>query len=308
MDPPVDVTMRIFLTGATGYIGSAALEALVRGGHEVTALVRSRENAERLLTRDVHAVVGNLADPTTSRTAAEGFDAYVHAAFESGERGPGVDRTAIETLVAAASARPDTVFVYTSGIWVLGHQRAPVDESAALNPAAHVAWRPERERLVIDAGRAGVRAIVVRPGIVYGGARGIVGDLFKDAANGLMRVIGTGDNHWPLVYDRDLGDLYQRLVTSPEAAGIYHATDDGEERVADIVEAIASVVPVRPEIRRMPMAEARKKMGAYADALALDQLVRSPRARALGWAPTLQSMADNASRLFEEWRRGREAA
>ena len=300
--------MRIFLTGATGYIGSAALEAFVRGGHEVTALVRTREQAERLLARELRAVVGNLADPTTYRDAAAGFDAYVHAAFESGERGPGVDRTALETLIAAASARPDTALVYTSGVWVLGHQRAPVDESAALSPVAQVGWRPEHERLVTEAGRAGVRAVVVRPGIVYGGARGIVGNLFKDAANGLMRIVGTGENHWPLVYDRDLGDLYLRLATSPGAAGVYHATDDGDERVADLVEAIAGVVSVRPEIRRMPIAEARTKMGPYADALVLDQIVRSPRARALGWAPSLQSVADNASRLFEEWRQGREAA
>ena len=184
------------------------------------------------------------------RQAAAGFDAYVHAAFESGERGPGVDRTAIETLLAAASARPDTAFVYTSGVWVLGHQRAPADESVALNPVAHVAWRPAHERLVADAGRAGVRAVVVRPGIVYGGARGIVGDLFKDAANGLMRIVDTGDNHWPLVYDRDLGNLYLRLAMLPGAAGVYDATDDGDERVADIVDAIAGVASVRPENRR----------------------------------------------------------
>lgn len=300
--------MRIFLTGATGYIGSAALEAFVRGGHEVTALVRGREQAEALHARDVHAVVGNLAEPKSYGDAAAGFDAYVHAAFESGERGAGVDKTALETLVAAAAARPGAALVYTSGVWVLGHQHTPADESAALNPVAQVAWRPDHERLVAGAARKGVRAVIVRPGIVYGGSRGIVGDLFRDAANGLMRIIGQGDNHWPLVYDRDLGDLYHRLAVSPQAAGVYHATDDGDERVSDIVEAIGTVVNVKPEIRRMPIAEARAKMGPYADALVLDQIVRSPRARELGWAPTLQSVADNASRLYEEWRRGREAA
>jgi len=56
----------------------------------------------------------------------------------------------------------------------------------------------------------------------------------------------------------------------------------------------------------MPLDEARAKMGTYADALVLDQIVRSPRARGLGWAPTLRSVADNASRLMEEWRRGQQ--
>jgi len=67
-------------------------------------------------------------------------------------------------------------------------------------------------------------------------------------------------------------------------------------------------VNTRPSIRHVPIAEARKKMGPYADALALDQLVRSPRARAIGWNPSLHSVAGSAPRLFEEWRRGREAA
>ncbi len=65
---------------------------------------------------------------------------------------------------------------------------------------------------------------------------------------------------------------------------------------------------VKPSVRRVPLAEARKKMGPLADALALDQIVRSPRARQLGWSPTLHSAAGNVARLFEEWRRGQEAA
>jgi hypothetical protein len=74
--------------------------------------------------------------------------------------------------------------------------------------------------------------------------------------------------------------------------------------VSDLVEAIAGHVNVRPSVRHVPIAEARKKMGAYADALAMDQVVRSPRARALGWTPTLRSVAGNVPRLYEEWRRG----
>ena len=72
---------------------------------------------------------------------------------------------------------------------------------------------------MLDAASDGLRTVVVRPGIVYGGSRGIVGDLLQDAANGLVRVIGSGDNHWPLVYDRDLGELYLRLATNAERVG-----------------------------------------------------------------------------------------
>jgi nucleoside-diphosphate-sugar epimerase len=129
--------------------------------------------------------------------------------------------------------------------------------------------------------------------------------LFKAACNGLVRVVGDGNNHWPLVYDRDLADLYARLAMKEECAGIYHANDEGDERVNDIVAAIAPYVALRPDVRHVPIEEARQKLGPYADALALDQVVRSPRARALGWTPTLHSVAGNAARLLEEWRASR---
>jgi nucleoside-diphosphate-sugar epimerase len=144
--------------------------------------------------------------------------------------------------------------------------------------------------------------MVVRPGVVYGGGTGIVADLFKSAANGLVRVVGNGNNRWPLVYDRDLADLYAKLVVKQDAAGIYHANDEGDERVNDVVAAIRPYLPVKPDVRHVPIEEARSKMGAYAEAMALDLVVRSPRARALGWTPTLHSVAGNAARLLEEWR------
>jgi nucleoside-diphosphate-sugar epimerase len=93
-----------------------------------------------------------------------------------------------------------------------------------------------------------------------------------------------------------------------DASGIFHATDEADESVADIVDAIARHAKMRPDVRHVPIEEARTKMGPYADAIALDQLVRSPRARALGWAPTLHSISGNVSRLFEEFRASREAA
>ena len=298
--------MRVFLTGGTGYIGSAVLDALLRAGHRVTAIVRDPEKAERLSARGATTVVGELGVPKSYAAALEASDAVVHTAFESSPRGIDKDIQAIDTLLAALK-RTDgtpTTFIYTSGIWVLGGTTRPADEEAPLDPAEHVAWRPIHERRVLDAGQNGLRTIVVRPGIVYGGSRGIVSDLLKDALNGMMRVIGPGKNRWPTVYDRDLADLYVRLLQSADARGVFHANDETDERVNDIVEAIAGHLTQRPDIRHMPLPEARRKLGTYADALALDQRVRSPRAKELGWAPSLSSITANVPRLFEEYRRG----
>ena len=82
----------------------------------------------------------------------------------------------------------------------------------------------------------------------------------------------------------------------------YHVNDEADERVDDIVDSISRHVRTRIDIRHVPLEEARTKMGPYAEALALDQIVRSPRARALGWSPTLHSVAGNVARLLEEFR------
>jgi nucleoside-diphosphate-sugar epimerase len=306
--------MRIFLTGATGYIGAAVLDALVRGGHDVTALVRNKEKARGVAKRGGHPAIGDLADPESYRAAAEAQDGYVHAAFDARSgRGAAIDRLVIDTILEAArrprtsgSSAPARRFViYTSGVWVLGSTPDPATEEAPINPVEHVSWRPNHEQMIAAANSDRLRTVVVRPGVVYGGGNGIVGDLFKSASNGLVRVVGDGNNHWPLVYDRDLADLYSRLAVREDAAGVYHANDEGDERVNDIVSAIKPYLPVRPDVRHVPIDEARHKMGTYADALVLDQVVRSPRARALGWTPTLHSVAGNAARLLEEWRASR---
>src|SRR5687767_9328616 len=87
--------MRIFLTGATGYIGSAVLDALLRGGHHVTALVRDPEKAERVSLRSVQPVIGDLSKPKTYAAAADACDGIVHTAFEYSKRGQTVDCDAI---------------------------------------------------------------------------------------------------------------------------------------------------------------------------------------------------------------------
>src|SRR5438045_2978631 len=121
--------MRIFLTGATGHIGAAVLDALVRGGHGVTALVRNKDRARHVAARGAYPVIGDLSHLESFRAAAEAQDGYVHAAFDARSgRGPAIDCAALEALLTVArrprtagSTAPSKRFViYTSGVWILG--------------------------------------------------------------------------------------------------------------------------------------------------------------------------------------------
>jgi len=299
--------MRVFLTGATGYIGSAVLEAFVRNGHEVTAMVR---DASRLRARgvgSVKALVADLGNGAAWTSAVAGHDVCIHTAFDGSARAVDIDRSTIDALLSGArktaAGGTNTCVIYTSGVWILGSTTAPVDETAHVNPTDMVAFRPAHESAILTAQGANLRTAVIRPGVVVGGGRGIVGELFRDATNGLIRVVGPGHNRWPFVYVRDLADLYVRIATMPSASGVFHANDECDERVIDVVDGIAGHMTTRPDVRHVPLEEARAKQGGYADALALDQRVRSPKARAIGWETSVAGVAANVPRLYEEWRR-----
>src|SRR5262245_2505642 len=163
--------MKIFLTGATGYVGSSILEASLRAGHNVTALVRDPEKAEHVTLRGGRPIVGELGKPAAFLAAAEESDVIVHAAHDRSKQAVDVDRRAIETLLGAAGKRVDAgraaAFIYTSGVWVLGDTDGQANEDAPVNPTPLVAWRPAHEALVQSLSRGGqIRIAIVRPGIV----------------------------------------------------------------------------------------------------------------------------------------------
>lgn len=303
--------MQILVTGATGQLGSAVVDALLRASHTVTALVRTPQKSEAIALRGVMPLIGDLAVPASYVEVAASVDAVVHTAYD-GRNGEALDRTAIDALLGALARRAESglssVLVYTSDAWVIGNAPEPATEEALLSPPDLMAWRPAHEQVVTAAARPGLRTAVVRPGVLYGGARGLIADMLKEAQNGLVRVVGQGKNHWPCVYDRDAADLYVKILANQDASGIFHANDEADERVEDIVDAVLRHVRSQPDVRHMPLPEARAKLGPLAEALALDQRLRSPRARALGWEPTLRSVAGNVARLLEEYRDARAAA
>ncbi|MBD0371131.1 MAG: SDR family oxidoreductase [Pyrinomonadaceae bacterium] len=286
--------MKVLLTGATGYIGSAVTDALRRAGHEVTGLARSDEAVERLKERGIQSVRGDLTDTDILSKASSEADAVIHTALPHSPEAPAVDRNAVEAILNALEGT-NKPFIYTSGIWVYGSTGDTVaTEDTPLNPTPMVAWRPYDEKLALEGAARGVRSVVIRPGIVYGGEGGIVGGMIQEAREkGIVRFVGTGDNRWPQVHVEDLAELYVLAIERAPAGTLINGTSRGSVRVRDVAEAASRAGGAGGRVEAWPLEEARKKLGAYADALALDQQVSGKRAEELlGWKAKAASLPE----------------
>jgi nucleoside-diphosphate-sugar epimerase len=279
--------MKIFVTGATGYIGSAVVERLRDFGHQVLGLARSDASARKLESAGAHAARGDLRDKVALARAARESDAAIHLAMEYSPQTSELDRGAVDTILEEfrLTGRP---FLYTSGIWVLGDTGdAVADEETELHPPPLVAWRPAVEQLVVKA--QGPRGIVIRPAMVYGRGGGFVASFVEQARkNGAVRIVGSGENRWPFVQIDDLADLYVLALGAP-AGSLYFASAGPSVPVKQVARAAARGAPVET----VPLEDARRAMGPVADALVLDQTISSRKAvRELGWSPKGKPVMD----------------
>jgi nucleoside-diphosphate-sugar epimerase len=294
--------MKVFVTGGTGYVGSAVVQALVRAGHQVTSTSRSEAGDRALAALGATAIRGGLGQlaPLAPRIAEH--DAAIHAAIDYG-LGPPADAEAIGALLDGArqAGRPFAV-VYTSGVWVLGPCGVAASEAEPIvRPAAAVAWRPPHEKRVLEAATERIATAVVRPGIVFGGRRGLVVPWFESAVkDGRVAFVGPGDQRWAFVHRADLAELY-RLVVERRARGTFHGVDGASPTVAEAAGAASRAAGKGGAVRGVAVQEARKTMGAMADALAMDQVVVSARGVEVGWAPRHPPFTKDAPNAFREW-------
>jgi nucleoside-diphosphate-sugar epimerase len=209
-----------------------------------------------------------------------------------------VDGPAIDAILdaLAGSGKP---FVYTSGIWSHGNTGdVVVDETTPPKPAALVAWRQAVEEKVLRGAQRGIRTTVIRPAIVYGRAGGIPAG-FVDSARkeGAARFVGTGQNRWPFVHVDDLADLYLLALEKAPAGSLLLGVSGPSHPVRDVAAAASRGAGAGGRTTAWPLEEARKKLGAYADALVLDQQASGRRAQeTLGWQPVRPDVLEDIER------------
>ncbi|MDQ2988996.1 MAG: NAD-dependent epimerase/dehydratase family protein [Pseudomonadota bacterium] len=289
--------MKVFVTGAAGFIGGSVAAALVRAGHEVTGLVRDAAQSRELAKIGVAGVVGTLDDSAVLTAQARAADAVINAA-SSDHRG------AVETLIEAL-AGSGKVFLHTSGSSIVGDASGGegtdqvYQEDRLPEPTADKAKRVAIDQLVLASAARGVRPAVLCNTLIYGH-----GALPRDSVqlprlvkqarkSGVVRHVGPGRNIWSNVHIDDVADLYL-LALEKTPAGMFYFVEAGEAAFRDMSAAIATALGMgAPQDWPLEQAAAEwgHEMAAYG--LGSNSRVRGTRARTLlGWQPHRPGVLD----------------
>ncbi len=288
--------MRVFVTGATGFIGSAVVQDLLGAGHQVLGLARSDAAADRLDRLGAEAHRGDLEDLESLATGAGACDGVIHTAFVHDFANlvaiGAIDRRAVEAIGAAlaGSGKP---FAMASGIALLTPGRVAT-EGDDPDPDAAAAYRMGSEEVMAALASRGVRSSIVRlPPSVHGdGDGGFVPALIGVARQtGVSGHVGDGLNRWPAVHRLDAARVFRRALEAAPAGARLHAVADEGVRVRDIAEVIGRRLGLAVEPREPA------HFGWLGGFLAVDCPASSARTQAqLGWSPSHPSLLEDLDR------------
>ena len=278
--------MRIFVTGASGWIGSALVPELIGAGHQVLGLARSDASAKAVADLGAEVLRGDMNDPAVLRAAARDSDGVIHLAFEhsAGQvAGAQADAKAIETFIGSLAGSGKPLVISGATIAVPGGIATERDELIAQGP---IAARIRNMQAALAASAQDIRSCVVMlPRSVHGqGERhGFVPQLITRArAKGVSGYIGDGASRWPAVHVKDAAVLYRLAVEQAPAGSVLNAVGDEGVLVRDIAEAIGGHLNL--PARSLPVEEYE---GIFVFLLTRDQPASSAITQdLLGWKPT----------------------
>jgi nucleoside-diphosphate-sugar epimerase len=278
--------MRIFVTGASGWIGSAVVPELIRAGHEVTGLARSDASAQAVAGMGADVLRGDLNDTDVLRAGALGSDGVIHLAFvvpSVSEAATRTDAQAIETFAASLGGSGKPLVISGGTMVTPGRPSTERDELIAAGP---IAARISNMRAALATAERGVRScLVMLPRSVHGqGERhGFIPQLIATArAKGVSGYIGDGASRWPAVHVQDAASLYRLAIEQAPAGAVLNAVGDEGVPVREIAEAIGRHLNL--PVRSLP---AEEYGGLLVPLLSTDMPASSTITQELlGWKPT----------------------
>ncbi|KDR79582.1 hypothetical protein GALMADRAFT_243684 [Galerina marginata CBS 339.88] len=282
--------MKVFVTGATGFVGSAVVKDLISNGHEVVGLVRSEDGVKSLSALGAQALQGTLTDLDVLQKGASESDGVIHTAFihdwSNYAASCATDKVAIEAIgaVLVGSGKP---FVVTSGILGLATGRLGTEDDE-VDPATAISPRAHSDFAALALASQGVRVSIIRlPPSVHGDDdQAFVPQIIKIAREkGVSAYIGDGTTRWCAVHRLDAARLYRLVLEKGRAGANYHAVGDQSVTIKSLAEAIGTQLKL--DVVSKTSEEAQAHFGFFSWPLAIDGPCSSAKTqKELGWTPT----------------------
>ncbi|HEY2182502.1 MAG TPA: SDR family oxidoreductase [Solirubrobacteraceae bacterium] len=287
--------MRVFVTGGSGFIGSAVVQQLLGAGHDVVGLARSDSSAEALATAGAEIHRGDLDDLDSLRAGAEASDGVIHLAyihdFSKFEDNARVDGRAIEAIgeILAGSDRP---FVIASGVLMVVPNGQTATENDSGEASGFAGGRRRNEHLLLSLADRGVRSASVRlPPTVHGaGDHGFMSMIIGTAREkAVSAYVGDGSNRWPAVHRLDVASLFRVALEQAPAGTVLHGVAEEGVSVREIAGAIGRQLDV--PVISVAAEQAPAHFGFLGALIGADSPASSALTRARsGWEPTQQGL------------------